>query len=77
MNQALYQLIITRANRNKGELKMKKIISNQKGQGIMEYIILASLIGIFCLATVGSFGKVLKKRIEYMKEQITQNIKVN
>ncbi len=55
----------------------KKLISNQKGQGIMEYIILATLIGIFCLVTVSQFGKVLQKRVEYMKTMIVKNIKID
>ncbi|MBL7666227.1 MAG: hypothetical protein JNM93_13910 [Bacteriovoracaceae bacterium] len=48
----------------------------QKGQGIMEYIILSSLIGIFCLVVLKQFGGVLKKRIEHMKSEITRNISV-
>jgi hypothetical protein len=59
----------------KGE-NMKKRVLNQKGQGIMEYVILSSLIGIFCLITVKQFGEVIKKRIENMKQQITQTIEL-
>ena len=56
---------------------MTKILKNQKGQGIMEYVILSSLIGIFCLVTVKQFGEVIKKRVEKMKEEITRNISIN
>lgn len=53
---------------------MKKFIKNQKGQGIMEYVIISSLIGICCLAAVKSFGEVVQKRIENMRSQVSDKI---
>ena len=53
---------------------MKKLVNNQKGQGIMEYVIISSLIGIICLATVESFGDVIKVRIERMEKEIVNVI---
>jgi Flp pilus assembly pilin Flp len=53
---------------------MKKFIRNQKGQGIMEYVIISSLIGICCLAAVKSFGDVIQKRIENMRSQVANEI---
>jgi hypothetical protein len=53
---------------------MKKFITNQKGQGIMEYVIISSLIGICCLAAVKSFGDVIQKRIENMRSQVANEI---
>jgi len=53
---------------------MKKIMRNQKGQGIMEYVIISSLVGICCLVAVRQFGDVVKKRIDNMKSQITNEI---
>ncbi len=53
---------------------MKKLVKNQKGQGIMEYVIISSLIGIICLATVKSFGDVIKVRIERMEKEIVNVI---
>ncbi len=55
---------------------MKKLMSNQKGQGIMEYVILTSLIGIVSLVAVKSFGEVVKKRIDSMRSQIVSEIKM-
>lgn len=55
---------------------MKGLIKNQKGQGIMEYVIISSLIGICCLVAVKQFGGVIKERIEEMKERVTKEIKV-
>lgn len=53
---------------------MKKFIKNQKGQGIMEYIIISSLIGVCCLVAVRQFGEVIQKRIENMKSQVVNEI---
>lgn len=50
------------------------LVKNQKGQGVMEYIILTSLIGIFCLIAVKQFGSVLQGRIENVKSQIVKEI---
>lgn len=54
---------------------MKKLL-NQKGQGIMEYVILTSLIGIISLIAVKNFGEVVKKRIDNMRSQIVSEIKI-
>jgi Flp pilus assembly pilin Flp len=56
--------------------KTKQILKNQKGQGVMEYVILASLIGIFCLGAVRQFGEVVNKRINNMRSEIVDNIKI-
>ncbi len=53
---------------------MFKAINNQRGQGVLEYIILTSLVGIFCLVAVKQFGGVLEKRIKNMREQIVDHI---
>ncbi|MBA2404247.1 MAG: hypothetical protein H0V66_05710 [Bdellovibrionales bacterium] len=51
---------------------MKKLLKNQKGQGIMEYVIISSLIGICCLVAVSEFGKVIKGRISDMKSEVVR-----
>lgn len=56
---------------------MKKLVKNQKGQGIMEYVIISSLIGICCLVAVKNFGKVVDERINEMKEKVVSEIKVS
>jgi len=55
---------------------MRSILKNQKGQGIMEYVIISSLVGICCLVAVKQFGGVVKERIEEMKERVTKEIRV-
>lgn len=56
---------------------LKKISKGENGQGIMEYIIISSLVGIFCLVAVKQFGGVVQKRINTMKENIVKNIPTN
>lgn len=53
---------------------MKRVLKDQKGQGIMEYVIISSLVGICCLIAVKEFGDVVKNRINNMKGQITDEI---
>ncbi|MCO4793313.1 MAG: hypothetical protein KC493_06370 [Bacteriovoracaceae bacterium] len=56
--------------------KLKNVLKNEKGQGVMEYVILASLIGIFCLGAVKKFGDVVNTRVKFMKSEIVDNIRV-
>ncbi len=55
---------------------LKKILKNQKGQGVMEYVIISSLVGIVCITAVKGFGEVVKARINDMKHSIVENLKV-
>lgn len=55
-------------------MKRLRLAQNQKGQGVMEYIILSSLVGIFCLVAVSQFGSVLQKRLENMRKTIVKEI---
>lgn len=55
--------------------KIKKL--KQDGQGVMEYIIISSLIGIFCLIAVKQFGQVIQKRIDHMKRAIVKSVPVD
>lgn len=40
----------------------------------MEYIIIASLVGICCLIAVKEFGQVVQTRIQNMKSFVSQEI---
>lgn len=53
---------------------LKKSLRNQKGQGVMEYVIISSLVGIVCIVSVKKFGEVIQNRVDNMKEQISHNI---
>ena len=64
-------LIITK------ELKLKIVkrpLKNQKGQGVMEYIILTGLIGIICLGAVKKFGKSLDTRLNQIDRKIKNEL---
>jgi len=54
---------------------MKIKFKNQKGQGVMEYLILTSLIGIVCIVAVKQLGTTIKTRIDHVKKEISENIK--
>ncbi len=56
--------------------KMTKLLKSQKGQGVMEYVIISSLVGIFCLVAVKEFGEVIKTRVNSMKQEIVRNIEL-
>lgn len=49
---------------------------NQKGQAIMEYIILSSLIGVFCIFMITKFGKSLNQKIKSMNTRV-ENIELD
>ena len=53
----------------------KRMLKDQKGQGVMEYVIISSLVGIVCIIAVKGFGDVVKKRIENMQHSIVENLK--
>ena len=54
-----------------------KIIKNQKGQGVMEYIMLTALVGIFCLAAVKKIGKSMNTRLDQINKKVIEEIKIN
>tara|TARA_Y100001936_G_scaffold252050_1_gene310236 strand:+ start:985 stop:1155 length:171 start_codon:yes stop_codon:yes gene_type:complete len=56
---------------------MSKVARNQKGQGMLEYVILTGLVGIFCLAAFKSMGKHIKTRVQNMNEKIVEEIKID
>lgn len=57
-------------------MKLKFTTFNQKGQGMLEYIILTGLIGIFCLTAFKTLGKSLKTRIENINSKVTKEIRI-
>lgn len=56
---------------------MKKLLKNEKGQSMLEYVILTSLIGIFCIGGVKIFGERVKKRIEHINKQVVNHIEIS
>lgn len=63
---------MSRATRTKPSIELMK---NNKGQSILEYVVLTGLIGILCLSVVKQFGQVLETRIRNMKESVVREIR--
>lgn len=62
------------------EIGMKfwnKITKNERGQGVLEYVIISGLIGVFCLVAVGKFGKTVKNKIEQMDKRVSGKLLIN
>ncbi|MAZ47130.1 MAG: hypothetical protein CME65_01120 [Halobacteriovoraceae bacterium] len=57
--------------------KLKTFIKEEKGQGVMEYIILTGLVGIFCLAAVKKFGKSLDTRLNQIDKKIKRELVID
>jgi len=75
LTSCLFPLLITLVLRHKRSINtMKNLFSEEKGQGVMEYILISSLVGIFCLVAVKQVGKVLQKRVQNLKSSITREI---
>jgi len=55
---------------------MKKVMKNNKGQSVLEYIILTSLIGIFCLAGVKTFGEKVNDRLKRGTSHFVNQVKI-
>ena len=55
----------------------KKLKENAQGQATLEYVIISSLIGIFCLFAIKKIGVAIEKRMEYIKTQIVKTIPMN
>lgn len=58
----------------KKKIKLTKLIRNSKGQGVMEYMIVTSLIGIACLGVVNELGTFIKKKIKKSRTEINRVI---
>jgi Flp pilus assembly pilin Flp len=54
--------------------KTSNLVKNSRGQGVMEYIIISSLIGIACLVAVQKFGGTVKDRIDWMDKKVSKRI---
>lgn len=59
----------------KSKKKKPNLLKNQKGQGVMEYVIISSLVGIVCITAVKEFGDVINLRIKDMQSKIVDTIK--
>lgn len=49
---------------------------NQKGQSILEYVLLVGLIAIGSLAAIQGFGETLKNKIEAIESKTKKALKI-
>jgi hypothetical protein len=54
--------------------EMGKEMRRARGQGLIEYVILSTFIGICCLVALKQLGGVLEKRILHLKKEVVENI---
>jgi Flp pilus assembly pilin Flp len=47
-----------------------KMVKNERGQGLTEYIVLMMLICVISIATVATLGKTVRKKIMEAEKQI-------
>ena len=52
-------------------------MNNQKGQGLVEYIILMALVVLVCVSTTKLLGKKVNSKLKEVKEKIDEGITVN
>ena len=52
-----------------------KSVTNTKGQGVLEYVILTSLIGVLCLGAVRTMGTRMNTKINQMTQKV-QDIEI-
>ena len=54
-----------------------RLIRSNKGQGVLEYVIITSLVGIFCLVAIKGFGERLGTRINKMNEKVVEHMEID
>ena len=58
-------------------IPVKHILRNQKGQGVLEYVIISGLIGVFCLVTISNFGETIRNKIKLMDKKVSSKIRIS
>lgn len=58
-------------------MKLTRIFKNQKGQGMMEYMIISAVVGIFCLGAMKKFGGAIEQNIATMEKRMNSDINVS
>lgn len=55
---------------------MKHFVRNEKGQGLLEYMILLALVVLVCVGSTKLLGKKINSKFKEMKDQIEVGIPV-
>lgn len=51
-----------------------KLISNIKGQGTLEYIMISALIGVACLTAFKKFGTTLENKMQQIERRVLSTL---
>lgn len=51
-----------------------KLIQNNRGQGLTEYIVLLMLVSVISIAAVSTLGKTVKSKIEEANRNISSKV---
>ncbi len=57
--------------------KSKKLIKDQRGQGLTEYIVLLMLVSIISITAVSTLGKTVKGKIQEASNKINTEVSGN
>ncbi|MCY4644466.1 MAG: hypothetical protein OXB88_07595 [Bacteriovoracales bacterium] len=57
------------------EERKEKRRNDQRGQGLMEYVIISCLVGIFCIIAVRKYGRTLKNYTQRMDTGLRKELK--
>ncbi|OIQ20771.1 MAG: hypothetical protein BM556_02175 [Bacteriovorax sp. MedPE-SWde] len=60
----------------KKQNNIQNTIKNNKGQGVMEYMIITSLVGVLCITAMKDFGQTIQTRIDKAKSKIVRSIDI-
>ncbi|MGZ3696064.1 MAG: class III signal peptide-containing protein [Bdellovibrionota bacterium] len=55
---------------------MQTRLNNQKGQGLIEYMILLALVVLVCVGSTKALGKKVNSKFKEIKEQIDTGVPV-
>jgi Flp pilus assembly pilin Flp len=52
------------------KIELKRLISDTRGAGFVEYIILVGLVALFCIAAYTTFGEKVGGKVEDQASQV-------
>lgn len=55
---------------------MRSRLNNQKGQGLIEYMILLALVVLVCVGSTKALGKKIHSKFREIREQVDEGIPV-
>lgn len=56
---------------------MRKLLKNEKGQGLTEYLMLVLMISVVSIAATKALGNTVKRKIQEAREQINNEVTIS